>query len=177
MEVHGSLLHPLAGCRHVNEESNEQIDVFRVFFIFQTLSTIKNEFSLHTWRKYEYFCPWCSWMLSAHRASWSLLEGSSSAWICTPVWGPALTLPSQPGWDIAVPALSPVQSKRPLEILTCPTGQSWELTASCLCNAMVSEASPFSSVSYTWGDHRGFTADSFGVPAHSTWRHRASLTH
>lgn len=75
--------------------------------------------------------------------------------------GVCTSLSPQPGWDIAVPALSFLCN--PLEFLTCPTGQSWELAADCLWNVMVLEASPFSSVSYTQGDHRDFTADNFRV--------------
>lgn len=114
-------------------------------------------------------------MLFAHKVSWSLLDGSSSAWIGTRVWSPELTLPSQPGWDIAVPALSLLCN--PLEILTCPTGQSWELAANCLWHVMVLETSPFPSVSYTQGDLRDFTVDNFSVPAHPTRSHGAALTY
>lgn len=46
MKVHESLLLPLASCSEVNEESNEQIDVFQAFFIFKTVSTIK-KMNLH----------------------------------------------------------------------------------------------------------------------------------
>lgn len=113
MKVHESLLLPLASGNYVNKESNEQIDVFKVFFIFKTISTIKKESLPHTWRKHKYCCPRCSWMLSllikhlrVSRMGASSAKGAAGS---APRCGVPTTLSPlrQQGWDVVIPALRP----------------------------------------------------------------------
>lgn len=129
------------------------IDVFRVFFIFQTVSTIKNEFSFHTWRKYEYFCP-CSLLMDCLGVSWmghqvpGLVLGCGVPSSLSPPnqAGTLLSLLPLPSWNFVFP-IRPVlgiSCRLPAEcngfrspFSVCPTSR--ETTGVLLLTALASQ--------------------------------------
>lgn len=139
-------------CNKVNQESDGQIDVFKMFLSSKQFQPFKNEFLLHPWRKHKYYCSRCSWMVSllikCLRVSWmGVLSAMEAAWIGTRCGVPTHCPHSisRAGTLLFLLSILGTSGSLLLEFLTSLTGQSRELTANWLWRIMVLQAPPFSS--------------------------------